>query len=151
MVFVKLLSYQGNLMNNLQDLSVDLKVADKVNFMDRIPAEQMPQVYRSNDIFLMSSAHEGMSNAMLEAMASGLPIVTARCEGVEELIAGNGIVIEQPSPQTFAVAIEKLTNNPELCRNMSIAAQKQAQKFTWLSVAQQYLDTYYAITKNKCK
>ena len=70
----------------------------------------------------MSSAHEGMSNAMLEAMASGLPIVTTRCEGVEELIAGNGIVVEQVSAEAIAEAIKDLASDGEGYKRMSLAA-----------------------------
>ncbi len=59
----------------------------------RVGTDKMPDVYRQNNIFVSASMQEGMSNAMLEAMASGLPIITTRCEGVDELISDNGIVV----------------------------------------------------------
>jgi glycosyltransferase involved in cell wall biosynthesis len=136
---------EGNLMRPLQKLANELNVADRVSFMGRVPAERMPQLYRDNDIFVMCSDHEGMSNAMLEAMASGLPIITTRCEGVEELIADNGIVIEEAHTQAIADAIKKLADNPEEYKLMSIAARNRAEHFSWKKVADEYVSCYNKI------
>ncbi len=140
---------EGNLLSSLRTLAMELEVDDRIDFLGRIPFEQMSEVYRSNDIFVMSSAHEGMSNAMLEAMASGLPIITTRCEGVEELIADNGIVIEQPNAKLIADAIKKLTQNKQDYKAMCEAARKQAAAFAWSSTASQYVRCYQEILKSK--
>lgn len=136
---------EGNLTEQLKQLSVELGVDSEVKFLSRVEADQMPQLYRDNDVFVMSSAHEGMSNAMLEAIASGLPIVTTRCEGVEELIAGNGIVVDSPDAGAIAMGIKKLADEPEVYKQMSLNAVEQAQKFTWQGTAQQYFDCYSKI------
>ena len=142
---------EGNLMPPLQRLANELNIADSVTFMARVPAERMPQLYRDNDIFVMSSIHEGMSNAMLEAMASGLPIITTPCEGVEELIADNGIVVERADAEEIAKAIKKLADDRQTYRQMTIAARKRAQRFGWKSVAEQYLNHYNRIANNATK
>jgi glycosyltransferase involved in cell wall biosynthesis len=136
---------EGNLMNELISLAEKLQIADKVHFLGRVPSDQMPEIYRNNDIFLMSSMHEGMSNAMLEAMASGLPIITTRCEGAEELITDNGVVVEQPQAQLIANAVQCLAKNKESYNLMSTAARKQAENFTWHTVAEQYMHCYNKI------
>ncbi len=138
---------KGNLMERLQGLTRTLGVADSVNFMGRVPVERMPQVYRDNDVFVMSSAHEGMSNAMLEAMSSGLPIITTRCEGVEELISDNGIVLERAEASEIATAIRKLAGDEETYKKMSISARKRSGQFSWQSVAEGYLACYDSITR----
>jgi glycosyltransferase involved in cell wall biosynthesis len=136
---------QGNLMEPLRRLAAELNIADSVAFMGAVSAEQMPQLYRDNDILVMSSAHEGMSNAMLEAMASGLPIITTRCEGVEELIEDNGIVVEEPNAEKIAEAINKLADDEQLYGRMCSAARKHAENFSWDSVAKGYLKLYQCI------
>jgi len=136
---------EGNLMGQLQKLANELNVGDSVTFMGRVSAEQMPQLYRDNDVFVMSSAHEGMSNAMLEAMASALPIITTRCEGVEELVKDNGIVVENSQAEEIAKAIKNLADDKQAYRQMSAAARKQAEKFSWQFVAERYLDYYSTI------
>ncbi len=140
---------EGNLTGKLRKLARTLDIADSVNFMGRVSSEQMPQLYRNNDIFVMSSTHEGMSNAMLEAMASGLPIITTRCEGVEELIVDNGFIVEQPSDKDIAAAIRLLSQDRQTYNSFSVASRKRAALFTWSSVANQYIKCYRKILKNK--
>ena len=140
---------EGNLTAELKRLTGKLGVAGRVNFLSRVPAEKMPQLYRDNNIFVMSSAHEGMSNAMLEAMASGLPVVTTRCEGVDELITDNGIIVEQPEPNSIAQAIKALVDDPVGYEKMCDASVSGAKQFTWACVAEQYLDCYNTVIKNR--
>lgn len=137
---------EGNLMNCLQKLAGKLDLAEQVRFAGRVPYEQMPQVYRDSDFFVMASEHEGMSNAMLEAMASGLPIITTRCEGVQELIADNGIVLDEASADSIAAAIKQLANDEQGYKTMCTAARNRAQIFDWKSVARQYLQCYQSIS-----
>jgi glycosyltransferase involved in cell wall biosynthesis len=111
----------------------------------------MPNIYRQNDIFISASKLEGMSNAMLEAMASGLPIIATHCEGVEELILENGLVIENANAEEIAKAIKKLIDDRQLRNQMSIAARQQAEKFTWNSIAYQYMQLYNGIHTKKAK
>jgi glycosyltransferase involved in cell wall biosynthesis len=99
-------------------------------------------MYRRNDILISASMQEGMSNAMLEAMASGLPIITTRCEGLDELMADNGIVVEPANAGSIAAAVKKLADDPQLCRQMSLAARRRAEQFSWSRVAEQYLALY---------
>jgi len=115
---------------------------DAVTLLGRRDGDQMPEIYRQHDVFVSASMQEGMSNAMLEAMASGLPIVTTRCEGVEELIADNGVVVDDPPVETLAAAIRKLAEDRAALRAMSVAARKRAESFGWDKVAESYLRLY---------
>lgn len=126
----------------LKWLPAQLGVGDRVSFIGQVPAEQMPQAYQQHDVFVSTTAQEGMSNAMLEAMASGLPIVTTRCEGVEELITDNGIVVEKVWAEEIAEAIKTLMEDRQAYRRMSIAARKQAKRFSWHNVADRYMRCY---------
>ena len=132
----------GALEQQLRQILTERKVAEIIEVTGRVEQETMPQVYRRHDIFVSASMQEGMSNAMLEAMASGLPIITTRCEGVEELIAGNGIIIEKPNAEGIAAAIMQLIQDKHLFSSMSAASRKHAELFSWSSVANQYLQYY---------
>jgi glycosyltransferase involved in cell wall biosynthesis len=132
----------GQLLQKLKQIVTEKNLDNIIELTGRIDAEDMPQVYRQNDIFISASKLEGMSNAMLEAMASGLPIIATSCEGVEELIAENGLVIENENAQEIAKAIKKLIDDPQLRNQMSNAARKQAENFTWGQIAEQYLKIY---------
>ena len=138
----------GNLLDELQTLVKQLNLGEEVNFIGLVEAEDMPAVYRANDIFVMSSAHEGMSNAMLEAMASGLPIVTTRCEGVDELIADNGIVVNEFDAESIAGGVKQLIEDGQRYLAMCQTARKRAEEFSWAHVAEQYLDCYRRLLAN---
>jgi glycosyltransferase involved in cell wall biosynthesis len=135
----------GQLLQKLKQIVSEKNLANIIEFTGRTGAEDMPQVYRQNDIFISASCTEGMSNAMLEAMASGMPIVTTRCEGAEELIADNGLVVENANAEEIAKAVRKIADDRQTCKQMAVAARRQAQKFTWNEVASQYTKLYHKI------
>jgi len=132
----------GQLEQQLRESVSGKDLRDVVRIAGRVEPEKMSEIYRDNDIFISASVQEGMSNAMLEAMASGLPIITTRCEGVEELITDNGVIVEDANAEDIAAAIRGLADNPQARKEMSAAARSRAQTFTWDRVAQEYLDLY---------
>jgi glycosyltransferase involved in cell wall biosynthesis len=135
----------GQMEQQLRKIAAEKELRDVIKITGRINSKKMPEVYRNNDIFISASMQEGMSNAMLEAMASGLPIVTTRCEGLSELIDGNGLIVEQDNIEEIVKAVKRLANNPELYEKMSKAARKQAEKFNWANVAESYIEQYRKI------
>jgi glycosyltransferase involved in cell wall biosynthesis len=132
----------GQLEQNLKDIVTQKKLHDIIKVAGRVDPEDIPQMYRQNDLFVSASMQEGMSNAMLEAMASGLPIVATHCEGVEELITDNGIIVEQANAEAVAGAIRKVADDHLLLKQMAIAARKQAERFAWSGIAKEYLALY---------
>jgi glycosyltransferase involved in cell wall biosynthesis len=137
----------GNLLAELRKKAADMNISDRVVFMGLIERRQMPDVYRANDIFVMASQHEGMSNAMLEAIASGLPVITTACEGAEELIGDNGIIVKFPDSQAFAAAIKTIALDTEKYAAMSKAGLSIAEKFSWSAVADRYIQYYEQLTR----
>ena len=119
-----------------QNLSAIIEIAGRVD------PEVMPQLYSDHDMLISASEQEGMSNAMLEAMASGLPIVATRCEGVAELITDNGVIVERANAEEMAGAILQLAGNRQARNEMAIAARTRAEQFTWDRVAEEYLNLY---------
>jgi len=135
----------GQMLQKLKQIVSEKNLGNIIEFTGRIDSEDMPPVYRQNDIFISASMQEGMSNAMLEAMASGLPLITTRCEGAEELIADNGLVVENANAEEIAKAIRKIAGDRQTYKQMAVAARRQAEKFTWNEVASQYTQLYHKI------
>ena len=133
---------EGNLLNELKTQANQLNIADRVNFLGLIGYDKMPSIYQQNHFFLMSSTHEGMSNAMLEAMASGLPIITTACEGTEELVSENGKIIQKPSAENIAKAILETARDFDGYNRMAAASRAKAEQFSWAASAQQYINLY---------
>ena len=143
------LAGSGGLETELKQLVTQKNLNETIEFLGVVEAEKMPDLYRQNNILVSATSQEGMSNAMLEAMASGLPIVTTGCEGTEELIADNGIVVEQADANSIAAAIKALADDEDSYIAMCEAARKRAENFSWENVALQYLSCYERIIQKK--
>lgn len=85
------------------------------------------------DIFVLPSLWEGLPNALLEAMALGLPVVASRVDGVPEAVTDgkDGLLVAPGNAATLSVALAKLMDDPELRRSLSQAARaRMAENFT---------------------
>ena len=86
----------------------------------RVPYGQMPALYRQFDALLLPTVREGMSLALLEAMASGLAVVASAVASNPELIAegAGGFLCPLREPEAYAAALRRLAANRELVRRM---------------------------------
>ncbi len=135
----------GPLESELRNLVTAKRLDALVQLTGRLEPRRLPGVYRDSDLFVSASMQEGMSNAMLEAIATSLPIITTRCEGVEELISDNGIVLDDDSPEAIANTIVGLADHPEMIETLSTAAANRATRFGWSGVAESYRELYRKI------
>ncbi|HEX3378197.1 MAG TPA: glycosyltransferase family 4 protein [Paraburkholderia sp.] len=119
-----------------------LGIAHRVHFLGLV--REMPVLMHSVDAFVFPSRYEAMSLSLLEAMAAGLPVVTARTAGGAEIITPEcGIVLDDPDdPQTLARAIAQLAGDDPARRAMGAAASELATGFGWARMAAQYIALY---------
>jgi len=130
----------------LKELATNLKVS--VNFTGRLDKREIINKLQNSDIFILPSLQEGMSNAVLEAMACGLPIITTDTGGSEELIRDNGYIVEKKNPSALKEAIEKYLNDNKLIKEHGENSRKRAQEMSWESVAEEYYRLYDHIISN---
>lgn len=118
----------GPLRAGLEADAVHLGVEKQVKFLGR--REDVPALLAAADLFMFSSRYEGMPNAVLEAMGSGLPVISTAVQGAEELIQDgeNGLIVPVDDPAAFAEAILRLLKNPEERRRLGEAARTTIQK-----------------------
>ncbi len=129
---------------NLESIAVESGVVDRVEFRGLVSHESLPDIYRGCDIFCLPSLNEGMSNTVLEAIASGLPIVATVTGGTEELVTDgeNGFFVEKESPEDLADKLGTLIADPALRGRMALASRTKAESMSWKSVAQRYAEEY---------
>jgi len=132
----------GNEKENLKQLAKELKIKDKVNFLGAIPHSKMACYYQQNDLFVLPSLNEGMSNTILEAMACGLPIITTNTGGAKELIKNNGFIVKPKSVTQLKNAILKYLNNKNLLEKHRQISRQIAKKMSWQKAAKGYLKIY---------
>lgn len=111
--------------NKLKLLAENLGIKEKVKFIKSVPHKEIQNYYWEADIFAMSSSCEGFCIPVLEAMASGLPVVVNNKEPLPEVLGDSGIVVED-NPQAFAKAFKELSSNSQLRRELGDKAHKRA-------------------------
>ncbi|NTV23538.1 MAG: glycosyltransferase family 4 protein [Nanoarchaeota archaeon] len=110
----------------------------KVEFNGFVRHELLPEMYQDADVFVLPSINEGMSNTVLEAMASGLPIITTDTGGTKELIKGNGIILKDPSG--IGDAVNSMTESKQ--EQYGKKSRELALNLSWKKVAEAYLKLY---------
>lgn len=134
----------GNARENLEKLVLEFGIENNAEFLGRISREETTPRYQEASVFVLPSLNEGMSNAMLEALASGLPIVATDTGGTAELVTDgeNGYIIKMKDATDIAEKIEKLINDPALRKKMGAASRARAEKMSWQKVAEEYYNLY---------
>jgi glycosyltransferase involved in cell wall biosynthesis len=119
-----------------------LGVASRITFTGWCDRAVIAERYRQADLFVFPSRDEGMPNVVLEAMASGLPIVATAIAGSEELVRENenGHLVPTENIGALTIALEKLLRHPDTLRAMGQASRTRIEnEYTWTRVAFGYL------------
>ncbi len=130
----------GNQKEQLEKLAKNLN--SSVIFLGKKEHKEIPTYLQKADIFILPSLNEGMSNSILEAMASGLPIITTDTGGSSELLKGNGYIIEKSSFESIAKTLNNYIYNPSLINKHSTQSRKIAERMSWKEVAEDYMEVY---------
>jgi glycosyltransferase involved in cell wall biosynthesis len=99
----------------------------------------------ASDVFVLTSFNEGLANAMLEAMASALPVVSSPVSGAHELVteSGGGVVVDITDRAAFADAIARLTEDADLRRRLGQRGRCVIeQRYSLSTVAARYEALY---------
>ncbi len=126
----------------------NLLVASNIRSIGAIPYHEMPQLYNDVDILLMPTVREGMSLAVLEAMACGLPVVTSNCSSMPELIehGKGGYLCEIGNCSEFAVRINELAENQPLRHEMGAYNRaKIEQQYSQPKMIRAYQDVFESV------
>lgn len=108
----------------------DLGLENHVRLLGRLSPEQVRDRLQQANVFLLSSLSEGISNAVLEAMACSLPVVTTDCGGMREAVTDGveGFVVPVRDPEAMARALMRLWKDKELRQRMGGNARKRVLK-----------------------
>jgi glycosyltransferase involved in cell wall biosynthesis len=125
-----------------RDLVRTLGLGERVHFAGHVPHDRLGRHYRAADVFVLPSDREGMSNSLLEALASGLAIVSTDTGGASELVGSSGLVVPTGEVEPLAAALESLVRDPALVQRMKAEARRRAGTLTWRSVSERYREVY---------
>ena len=138
----------GPLRGELEARASWLHISDRVRFLGHRP--DIERVFAALDLFVLSSTSEGLSNTILEAMASGVPVVATRVGGADELVVdgSTGRLVPPASVAGLAAALEQLIRQPERRAAWADAGRARArQTFGIERMLHEYAALYQAFGK----
>lgn len=128
----------------LERLAASLGVAGAVTFAGRVDNESMAAIYRRADVMINPSLADNMPISVLEALASGVPVVSTDVGGVPYLVEHEKTAMLVPvhDPEAMANAILALLNNPAKAKCMAKAGLESVQQYAWPNVRGRLFDVY---------
>lgn len=128
----------------LQALVAALHLDKAVHFSGGIENAGMPGLYASADCMLNSSRVDNMPIAILEAFASGVPVVSTCAGGIPDLVSQgvSGLLVSVGDDQAMAREVLRVLQHPELAEALRQAGLTEAKKYAWCQVRPLWLDTY---------
>lgn len=148
---VKLLTIgKGTEKDYLKNLSVKLKVENKIVWVDYITNSEMPSYYHAVDIFAIMSPYEGQSIVTLQAVATGLPIIVANAGALPELCIDkiNGFLVSTYDHKTLAEKMNILAGDKNLREKMGKESRKISLMHDKRIVLKKLEDLYLALRAN---
>jgi glycosyltransferase involved in cell wall biosynthesis len=109
-----------------------------------VAAERMQELYAEHDVLLFPSLMEGLPAVLLEAMATGMPVITAETCGMPDVVENdfNGLLIPPADAGAIKGAIERLAKSVELRRKLGETARETMKRYTWERAGRQ-LETLF--------
>jgi len=133
----------GPQLEELVRLADEQQIANRVHFLGA--RKDVPEILRGLDVFVLSSESEGLSNTILEAMASDRPVIATAVGGNPELVVDGetGLLVPPNDPPAMAAAILKLLRDPESRRQMGgRGRQRVEEKFSLDVMVRNYANVY---------
>jgi glycosyltransferase involved in cell wall biosynthesis len=104
-------------------------LGNRITFLGEVTGDALRAIYSDADIFCLASMWEGMAGAVMEAMASGLPVVGTDVNGISDLVddGSSGFVVPPADPTQIAIALERLATNQALRERMGAAGRARIE------------------------
>jgi len=134
----------GEEREKLEKLVEKFGLKECVKFIGSVQNEEIPQYMVTSDVFVLPSLSEGFPNVVLDAIASGLPIVATKVGGLPEIIedSKNGFLVKPKNPEQIAEKILLLIKDDELRKRISKANKGEAERYSWERVVQRLEEVY---------
>ena len=135
----------SNEMKKLVSYAAKLGVKDNIVFTGYFPDKKLPRLYQAADVFAFSTFYENLPFAVLEALSTGLPVVTTNVGGIPEMIEDgkNGFLVEPSNSRELADRILYCLEHPAAASEMALLARKTIEnQFDWRLIVKKVVKVY---------
>ncbi|PIR97672.1 MAG: glycosyltransferase family 1 protein [Candidatus Doudnabacteria bacterium CG10_big_fil_rev_8_21_14_0_10_41_10] len=120
---------------------------NNVVFPGYLVASDLPKLYAHATAFVYPSLYEGFGLPVLEAMASGTPVITSSVSSMPEIAKDAGLLVDPLDVEGLANAMEKIITDKSLQAELSEKGKKRSEKFSWEKCARETLEIYREVGK----
>jgi glycosyltransferase involved in cell wall biosynthesis len=137
--------------DTLQQLTDELDLSGAVTFLGEIGNDQMPELYHSADIVVNPSLADNMPISILEALASGTPVVSTNVGGVPHMVKDGetALLVPPRDASAMAAAILRVTRDPDLAKRLAEAGRQCAHQFTWSKIRESLFAIYEELIRRE--
>lgn len=122
----------GSMLERYRKLAESYGVAERVVFHGRVEQSKVVELMKDAHLFCFpTTASEGFPKVVLEAMASGLPVITTNVSVLPNLVGrGCGVILEEPKPESLSTAVRDIIRKPDVYHSMSQKAIETAREYS---------------------
>lgn len=136
---------RGWLYADIFDTVRTLALDEEIIFTGFVDDEDLPDLYRGARLLVFPSLYEGFGLPILEAMASGVPVITSNLASMPEVAGDAAVLVDAHDPKAIAESIAQVLAEDQLREALIQKGLARARCFTWESVAQKTLELYAAL------
>jgi len=126
-----------------------LKIGEVTSFVPYVPPELLPKVYAAASLLVMPSRVEGFGLPVLEAMASGTPVICSRAASLPEVAGDAAVYFDLTSPEDLASALESVLSSEELQKALREKGLERAKELTWHRSVQKHVEVYERVLRSR--
>lgn len=112
--------------------------SDGLHFLGRIPDGQMPSLYRGAEAIIFISLYEGFGIPILEAFATGTPVMTSTVSAMPEVAGDAALLVDPTSEEQIAAGLDRIVADSGLRLRLTSAGERRLQQFSWSASAKQF-------------
>lgn len=117
----------------------------RIQFIGYVDDADLPTLYKQAVLYVCASLYEGFGLPVLEAMASGVPVVASNISSLPEVTGSCAALVRPDDAEDIALAMERILRNPSEAQKKSEAGMHRARGFSWGNTAKNTLAAYYAV------
>jgi 1,2-diacylglycerol 3-alpha-glucosyltransferase len=141
---------RGPAMDELKQLIQSLGIEEEVIFTGAVSNEEIQHYYKMAYLFTITSTSESFGIVIIEALASGIPVLAVRAPGAVDILTDglDGLLVDD-DVEKFADALEKIIKEPELRDKLSRGALKTSEKYNIDTISERMLNLYREVIEIK--
>lgn len=131
-----------------RETATALNLDDHIEWSGYVTDPDLAEAYRTADVFVLPSRYEGFGLPVLEAMASGTPVICSRVSSLPEVAGDAALLIDPSRPDDLVEAMVRLAADPATRARLARAGLEQAAHFSWDTTARATLLAYESLKTN---